>query len=142
MHQVAAKLRREAVASGSDGAISVDGTRIATYAELIDFVSERVQNDATKADWAGAATTAGSVNAFIRRLRSSQKALGPIIRGNLTGDTTRRTVSTGNSRVTVVDLHNLPERAQRFVVGVVLRSETEAKERAGAGGCCSRCWTS
>jgi hypothetical protein len=30
-----------------------------------------------------------------------------------------------------VDLHNLPDRAQRFVVGVILKSEFERKERAG-----------
>jgi DNA helicase HerA-like ATPase len=31
----------------------------------------------------------------------------------------------------VVDLHNLPDRAQRFVVGVILKTEFERKERAG-----------
>src|SRR6185369_4039832 len=34
--------------------------------------------------------------------------------------------------VTIVDLHNLPDRAQRFVVGVILKSEFERKERAGS----------
>jgi DNA helicase HerA-like ATPase len=33
--------------------------------------------------------------------------------------------------VTVVDLHNLPDRAQRFVVGVILKSEFDRKEKAG-----------
>ena len=33
----------------------------------------------------------------------------------------------------MVDLHNLPERAQRFVVGVVLAAETARKEAAGPG---------
>ena len=36
--------------------------------------------------------------------------------------------------MTVVDLHNLQERAQRFVVGVVLAAETARKEDAGPGG--------
>src|SRR5215210_8785489 len=40
---------------------------------------------------------------------------------------------TGNQQVTVVDLHQLPERAQRFVVGVVLAAETARKEAAGPG---------
>lgn len=134
IHQVAAQLRREAKAAGVDGAVSIGGTQLRTYAELVEFIADRLQDDATKADWAGAATTAGSVNAFIRRLRSSLKPLGPIIRGDLPSRADQRQVSTANSRVTVVDLHNLPDRAQRFVVGVVLRAETEAKERAGAGG--------
>ncbi len=134
IHQVAAQLRREAKAAGVDGAVSIGGTQLRTYAELVEFIADRLQDEATKADWAGAATTAGSVNAFIRRLRSSLKPLGPIIRGDLSSRPDQRQVSTANSRVTVVDLHNLPDRAQRFVVGVVLRAETEAKERAGAGG--------
>ena len=45
-----------------------------------------------------------------------------------------RRVTTEGQQVTVVDLHNLPERAQRFVVGVVLAAETARKEAAGAGG--------
>ncbi|SHJ81366.1 hypothetical protein SAMN02745244_03323 [Tessaracoccus bendigoensis DSM 12906] len=134
IHQVAAKLRRDANAAGTDGAVTIGGATIRTYADLVEFIAERLQDDTTKADWAGSATTAGSVNAFLRRLRSSLKPLGPIIRGDLTAGTDRRRISTANSRVTVVDLHNLPDRAQRFVVGVVLRAETEAKERAGAGG--------
>lgn len=32
----------------------------------------------------------------------------------------------------MVDLHNLPERAQRFVVGVVLRCEFARKESTGS----------
>ncbi|MGH3664877.1 MAG: ATP-binding protein, partial [Egibacteraceae bacterium] len=35
------------------------------------------------------------------------------------------------SQVTVVDLHNLNDRAKRFVVGVVLRKAFEDKERSG-----------
>jgi DNA helicase HerA-like ATPase len=34
--------------------------------------------------------------------------------------------------VTVIDLHNLPDRAQRFVVGVTLKTEFERKEKAGS----------
>ena len=43
----------------------------------------------------------------------------------------------------MVDLHNLPDRAQRFVVGVTLQTEFERKEKAGtASRCCSSCSTS
>ena len=48
--------------------------------------------------------------------------------------TGRRVVTTEGQQLTVVDLHNLPERAQRFVVGVVLAAETARKEAAGPGG--------
>src|SRR4029078_627 len=64
---------------------------------------------------------------------SSLKPLRPIVRGDL-ADAPGRRVTTEGKQVTVVDLHNLPERAQRFVVGVVLAQETARKEAAGAGG--------
>jgi DNA helicase HerA-like ATPase len=40
-------------------------------------------------------------------------------------------VSTSDAQVTVVDLHNLHDRAQRFVVGVSIRREFERKELSG-----------
>ena len=84
--------------------------------------------------WAGPVTGIGTVNAFIRRLRRRCKPLRALIlRGDLP-DTRGRQIATANQQVTVVDLHNLPERAQRFVVGVVLAAETARKEAAGPGG--------
>ena len=41
------------------------------------------------------------------------------------------TASTPPQQVTVVDLHNLDDRAKRFVVGVTLRRAFDDKERAG-----------
>jgi hypothetical protein len=38
----------------------------------------------------------------------------------------------GNKQVTVIDIHNLPDRAKRFVVGVVRRL-VEQKEEMGTG---------
>jgi hypothetical protein len=67
------------------------------------------------------------------RLRSSLKRLRAIVRGDLAA-TSGRQVSTDNQQGTVVDLRNPPERAQRFVVGVVLAAETTRKEAAGPGG--------
>ena len=133
VHQVAAKLRLEAQPVGSSGAVMIDGETFRTYADLVEFICLKVQDDSTRADWAGAATGLGTINAFIRRLRSSQRALGRLIRGDLP-ISENQSVSTANSQVSVVDLHNLPERAQRFVVGVTLASETRRKEAAGSGG--------
>jgi DNA helicase HerA-like ATPase len=132
VHQVATRLRLDARAAGKDGAVNVDGVLCRTYPELVDLIVERLTDDSTQAAWAGPVTGTGTINAFIRRLRSSLKALTPVLRGDLTDDGSR-VVSTLNHRVTVVDLHNLPERAQRFVVGVVLAAETRRKEDAGPG---------
>ena len=50
-----------------------------------------------------------------------------------TNPTRPHTVNTADSaQVTVVDLHNLPDRAQRFVVGVTLKTEFERKEKSGS----------
>ncbi|MEN3360180.1 MAG: hypothetical protein V7637_4162 [Mycobacteriales bacterium] len=132
VHQVASRLRRDGSRAGADGAWSVDGRLLRTYDDLVDFVVAKVTDDGTRLDWAGPAIGMGSVNAFVRRLRSSLRPMRALIRADITAGTARR-VSTENHQVTVVDLHNLPERAQRFVVGVVLAAETERKEAAGGG---------
>jgi DNA helicase HerA-like ATPase len=132
IHQVAARLRREATPV-DDGAIAVGGRVLRTYDDLVEFVSDRLTDEDERRDWAGPVTGTGTINAFLRRLRSSLKPLRTIVRGDLT-DAPGRRVSTDAQQVTVVDLHNLPERAQRFVVGVVLAAETARKEAAGPGG--------
>ncbi len=132
VHQVAARLKADAVADDAGG-VRIGGTPAHTYAALVDLIEDRLQDDTTRATWAGPATGVGTINAFIRRLRSSQRSLGRLIRGDLP-ESNGREVTTENKQVTVVDLHTLPERAQRFVVGVTLAAETARKERAGAGG--------
>ena len=133
VHQVATRLRLDAVPYGDSGAVKLDDDIAATYEELVDIIVARLTDDATRPDWAGPVTGVGTINAFIRRLRSSLRPLRAIIRADLTG-TARRQISTQDQQVTVVDLHSLHERAQRFVVGVVLAAETVRKEDAGPGG--------
>jgi uncharacterized protein len=133
IHQVATRLRLDAVPAGGSGAVKIDGDLVTTYEQLVDVIAARLSDEDTRSDWAGPVTGLGTVNAFIRRLRSSLRPLRPVIRADLTG-TPRRLISTQDQQVTVVDLHNLHERAQRFVVGVVLAAETARKEDAGPGG--------
>jgi hypothetical protein len=133
VHQVTVRLRRDAVAAGGDGAVQIDGRLVRGYDELVEVIEAKLTDDATRPDWAGPVTGIGTVNAFVRRLRSSLRSLRPIIRADLA----RRQgsgISTEGQQVTVVDLHSLPDRAQRFVVGVVLAAETARKEAAGPGG--------
>ena len=118
--------------AGTDGAVSIDGDLCRTYDQLVDVIAARLSADETKGQWGGPVTGIGTINAFIRRLRSSQKALGPLIRADLPHASTRQ-ISTLGQQVAVIDLHNLRERAQRFVVGVVLADETARKEEAGPG---------
>ncbi|OBF48796.1 ATP-binding protein [Mycolicibacterium monacense] len=130
VHQVTAQLRNNIDSSTTDGAVCIDGVHCRTYMELVDLISDRVTDPASMPQWAGPAIGGGTANAFVRRLRSSQRALSDLIRGDIPDRPTRR-ISTANNQVTVVDLHNLVERAQRFVTGVVLAAETARKEAAG-----------
>jgi len=133
--QVAARLRRDHVRVGVDGAIKLGGEPghdriIRTFGQLVDLIEAELGEEDTRRDWVAGSTSTGSVNAFLRRLRSAVRPLSSVVRGDLShrGD---RSLTTSKAQVTVVDLHNLPDRAQRFVVGVTLRQEFRRKEQQG-----------
>ena len=95
-------------------------------------IVDRVTNDDTRAEWAGPATGMGTVNAFVRRLLSSQRSLARLVRADVAASAlVRHRIDTAGAQVTVVDLHNLDDRAKRFVVGVTLRVTFDEKERSG-----------
>jgi len=134
--QVAARLRRDAIADGTDGAIRIRGvdpardTTIRTYSDLVDLLEAELGDDGTRGSWVPGSAVTGSINALLRRLRSAVRPLSSVIRGDL-AHRGERSITTSKAQVTVVDLHNLPDRAQRFVVGVTLRGEFARKERQG-----------
>jgi DNA helicase HerA-like ATPase len=125
VHNVAAKLKAEMTPIG-EGGISIDGTEIRTYRDLVEFVVEKVQ----EGDWAGPVISSGTINAFVRRLYGSLRPIERLIRGDVSE--AERHQITLDSQVNVVDLHNLQDRAKRFVVGVVLRRAFESKEKTGS----------
>ena len=129
--QVAAKLKRESTPVGDSGAISIAGRTVRDWAGLVDLIDEQLTDEDTRRDWTPGATALGSVNAFLRRLHSSVRPLGALLRGDL--DLRGRTaVTTSEAQVTVVDIHSLPDRAQRFVVGTTLRRQLAEKEASGS----------
>ena len=93
--------------------------------------SRRSPTTTTRMLWAGTAVGLGTINAFARRLIGSKKDLARLIRGDLPTRRAHAINTAESAQVTVVDLHNLADRAQRFVVGVTLRTEFERKEKAG-----------
>ncbi len=93
------------------------------------ILSDLLEGEETSSDWAGRAIGSGTINAFLRRLHGAGKHLEHLIRGDLPNPDRHRIVR--EQQLTVVDIHNLHDRAKRFVVGVVLRSTFEDKERAG-----------
>ena len=127
VHQVMSQLR-EAVDIG-DGGVRVDGVAVRTFRQLVEVAVERVDDEATRYDWAGRSIGQGTINAFIRRLLSSVRHVEHLIRGDVANPARHRIDLL--RQVTVVDLHNLHDRAKRFVVGVVLRKAFEDKERTG-----------
>jgi DNA helicase HerA-like ATPase len=129
VHSVTAHLAR--VAQPADGGIAVDGTRLSSYPDLVDHIVNQLNDDATRGMWAGTAVGLGTVNAFARRLIGSKKDLARLVRGDLAARRPHQINTAESAQVTVVDLHNLPDRAQRFVVGVTLKTEFERKEKAG-----------
>jgi hypothetical protein len=129
VHAVTAHLARHAVPA--EGGVAIEGQRLNSYADLVDFVVEQLGDDATRAAWTGSAIGVGTVNAFARRLISSKRDLARLIRGDLAGRKPHQINTAESAQVTVVDLHNLADRAQRFAVGVTLRAEFERKEKAG-----------
>ena len=129
VYNVMAQLRH---AEASDtGAAVIEGVTVRTFRELADLITERVQSDEHRHAWAGPAIGTGTINAFVRRLQASVRHLGRLIRSDVP-DPARHRISL-DDHVTVVDLHNLNDRAKRFVVGVTLKRAFEDKERAGQG---------
>jgi DNA helicase HerA-like ATPase len=130
IHQVARRLH-DAVPIG-DGGVRIEGTAVRSYRELVALIEEKVTQDdeRERRQWAGP-NPMGTVNAFVRRLVSSIRALDRLVRADLPTSGRRHSIDTGDAQVTVVDLHTLPERAQRFVVGVTLRRTFDEKERTG-----------
>jgi uncharacterized protein len=128
VHNVTARLAADARPVG-DGAVSIDGTTVRTFRQLIEVVHAKLEDDLEMERWAGRAVGQGTINAFIRRLNGATRHVEHLVRGDVP-EPERHKVR-DDAQVTVVDLHNLNDRAKRFVVGVVLRKQFEAKERSG-----------
>jgi uncharacterized protein len=125
VHNVTAKLKTEAVPLG-DGGVMIEDSEIRTFRDLVALIEAQVQE---MGDWAGPVIGAGTINAFVRRLHGAIRPLERLIRGDIPNPGKHRVQT--EKQVTVVDIHNLPDRAKRFVVGVVLRRTFEQKESSG-----------
>jgi uncharacterized protein len=130
VHNVTAKLKKEAHAvPDGDGAVEVDGVVVRTFDDLVEVIEDKVDPDGLDL-WGGRSIGAGTVNAFLRRLHGSRRYLRDLVRADVPRPESH-TIDLDRGQITVVDLHNLNDRAKRFVVGVVLRRTFERKERSG-----------
>jgi DNA helicase HerA-like ATPase len=128
VYNVMAQLKRAEAADG--GAVRIEGETVRTFRDLADLISRKVQDDDSRYDWAGPHIGQGTVNAFVRRLLGAVRHVERLIRGDV-ANPERHRIEVQGHQVTVVDLHNLNDRAKRFVVGVTVRGAFEDKERAG-----------
>ncbi len=128
VHNVTARLAAEAQAAG-EGGVRIEGDTARTFRQLVEIITNRVLDEDDGDRWAGRAIGAGTVNAFVRRLHGAIRHLDRLIRADIP-DADAHLVN-DDAQVTVVDLHNLNDRAKRFVVGVVLRRAFDKKERQG-----------
>jgi DNA helicase HerA-like ATPase len=128
VHNVTARLAAEAQPAG-EGAVRIEGDTARTFRQLVEIVTNRVLDEDDGDRWAGRAIGAGTVNAFVRRLHGAVRHLDRLVRADVP-DAEAHLVN-DDAQVTVVDLHNLNDRAKRFVVGVVLRRAFDKKERQG-----------
>ncbi|MGQ0848527.1 MAG: ATP-binding protein [Actinomycetota bacterium] len=127
VYNVMAQLRR--VIPIGDGGVRIEGKEVRTFHDLVDLINDKVSNDNDGPVWAGLGIGKGTVNAFVRRLSGAVRHLDRLIRADQP-DPERNRITLDN-QVTVVDLHNLHDRAKRFVVGVTVRRAFDEKEKAG-----------
>jgi DNA helicase HerA-like ATPase len=127
---VAAKLRQAAQASkGAKPSIEVGGETVATFDGLVEAIARQTDPD-QGGTWAGRAA-GGTVHAFLRRLEAAAPHVGHLVRGDAPGNDEAHRIDWTRTQVTVVDLNRLHDRAQRFVVGVVLKRMFEDRLASG-----------
>jgi len=112
-------------------ALEIDGRRIESFDQLVEFLTGRVDDERSRAEqWAYPAAP-GTVAAFERRLHGAARHVGHLIRGRDVGRRADHRLEWNRKQVTVVDIHALHDRAKRFVVGAVLKRMFEEKEGLG-----------
>jgi len=103
-------------------------TAVHSFDDLCELIAGHLEDDTS--NWRGY-MAAGTVNAFLRRLDSARFHCGHLIRGKDAADVDKHRIDWQSNQVSVIDIHNLHDRAKRFVVGVVVKKLFEAKETAG-----------
>ena len=115
---------REA-AAGCDGpGVVLDERPISTLLELVAFfeAESTKSKGECKTEWFENVAT-GTRRAVMRRMKAGARHVDKLIRPDGRFDY--------EAQMNVVDIHNLTERGRSFVVGAVLRSVYEGRERLG-----------
>ncbi|MDW8217551.1 MAG: ATP-binding protein [Acidobacteriota bacterium] len=114
--------------------------RVVSFSQLVRYIEFKLlgpeaapEEERQKGDplWT-ARQTRSTLEAFARRLRAAVGSVAHLIRGDRPGRPPDPLG--GAAQVSVVDIHQLPAQAQMFVVGALLKSIFERKERDEYGG--------
>ncbi len=106
------------------GYLELEGQRFTRFSDLAEFIA--VNQEMFTKNIAQA-----TYNAFARRLEAAAATCGHLIRAEPQEIADRHRIDWTAHQVNVIDLHNLHDRAKRFVVGVVVKRLMEEKERTG-----------
>ena len=100
---------------------------IETLGDLVEEIATYVEPDDGEPDYAWTSRVApGTVSAFMRRLYGALPRVGRLVRAGPS-----RRIDRAREAVTVVDIHDLHEAAQRFVVGAMIAEVHREKEGRG-----------
>ncbi len=112
-----------------DSVVPFAGERIIrSLDDLVEAVGEFLEPESGEEGdfaWTGRVAT-GTVAAFMRRLRGASARIGRLVASGPS-----RRIDRGRDAVTVVDIHDLHEAAQRFVVGALISEVHREKEGKG-----------
>jgi DNA helicase HerA-like ATPase len=111
-----------------DAGVVYSGYPVPDFAQLCEIIATEV--DADGSPWRGRVSDA-TVAAFLRRLDAARFRMGHLIWGREADHPERHRIDWDANQVTVIDIHNLHDRAKRFVTGVVIKRLFEHKERMG-----------
>jgi DNA helicase HerA-like ATPase len=110
-----------------DAWIEIDGRRVEDFDGLVEAVALWLDPDGPLV----VRGAHGTLAAFERRLRAAAARVGHLVRGRDVGRREEHRLDWRRRQVSVIDIHNLHDRAKRFVVGAVLKRMFEDKETLG-----------
>jgi DNA helicase HerA-like ATPase len=111
-----------------DATVVHGGYPVHDFEGLCELIRSQVEDEGSA--WRGRLSDA-TVAAFVRRLDAARYRMGHLIWGREAEDPRAHRIDWEANQVTVVDIHNLHDRAKRFVTGVVIKRLFEHKERMG-----------
>ncbi|MDP9242955.1 MAG: ATP-binding protein [Actinomycetota bacterium] len=111
-----------------DATVSHGGYPVRDFEGLCELIRSQVEDEHSA--WRGRLSDS-TVAAFVRRLDAARYRMGHLIWGRGAEHPAAHRIDWEANQVTVVDIHNLHDRAKRFVTGVVIKRLFEHKERMG-----------